>query len=263
MFRFRDVFIGCLVVTTLRGGADARHATLLDGVAIRAAGPFGATHVAITPQGYGYEADGACPARSADGACSLHDVGKPGQCSAVPLDPLAPDGWQERILRERMGDAVFRDAGCLADGGGAPLARDDRVADAGYAAALDRRRRALSDDTLFWGRAVFAALRHGMPAPKPGDFVALPMVPALLVVAGFSERCRLLCLEFLEAQLLLIAQAVKRARMLRRAGDRPVTARLLAWAEAYRDTRAALALPPPAFLPCDQARVRETWLESA
>ncbi len=264
IFRFQHVFIGSLAVSRLSTHGDPQRAALLDRIALRAPGPRGATHLALTPQGYGYDSEAFCPALAADFRCSLHGAGKPTQCQAVPLDPFAADAEQQAVLRERMNDSIFANAGCLATAlpsSRTTLVDDTSIVDVGHAAALERRRAALSLDVMIWGAAVAAHVLRDMEAALgPSGFVALPLVPALLVVAGFSAACRDRCLDFLQAQSLLIETALQRARALRRADDRPMSRRLQAWNDSYRDLRRILDQPPSAWLPPSIGREREAWL---
>ena len=240
LFRFQRIFVGCLAVRRLNAGSEtARHA-LLDRLAFRVTGLAGTTHVAITPQGYGFESDAHCPALQTDGRCALHMEGKPAQCLAVPLDPLVPNQSQGSVLRERLGDAAFHRAGCLseAEAPASGLTLGANVVDEDFSGALTKRRAGLAADARVWGSDVFAMLGRdpaALLAIPRGGFMALSMAPALMAVAGISPACRGRCESFLHAQLALIEEAVLGARVRRRAEDRPVTRRLLAWAETYRD----------------------------
>ena len=264
LFGFQHVFIGCLAVARLSAGGHADRMALLDRLAVRAPGPGGATHIAIMPQGYGYDADPHCPALAQDGGCSLHSAGKPLQCRAVPLDPLSPDALQGLVLRERMADAAFANAGCLATGADAAralLTQDCKIVDPDFAGSITARRDAIANDTAIWGRSVAAALlRQGLPNLPPGGYIALPVTSALLMVAGISNACRERCLGYIDAQLPLLGFATERARTLRRPLDRPTTKRLESWAVEYRGLRDMLAEPPASWPASADTQKREAWL---
>ena len=254
LLHHQDVFIGCLAISRLAAGADAQRAALLDTLAFRAPGPGGATHIAIVPQGYGYDSAQSCPALAGAGLCALHEHRKPMQCGVVPLDPLAPDPQQGLVLSERLQDGAWLEAGCIghaAAGARAPLIASMQVVDPVFASALQAQRGAMAADLRMWGRGVFDLLRadgtaidSALSRVPLGGFVALPMVPALLVLAGISEILRQACITFLKAQVHLIDVSVRQSVLRRQRDDRPMTERLRAWAVSYRGLHAMLIEAP-------------------
>ena len=85
-----------------------------------------------------------------------------------------------------------------------------RVVNGGFERALALRRADLATDKRFWGDIVFSLLsaelleKRDSAARIPTDgFLTLSLAPALAVIAGVSERCRLRVLEYLDAQLPL------------------------------------------------------------
>jgi hypothetical protein len=269
LFRYQDIFVGCLAVVPLAAGGDPARAALFDRIAFRAVLPGAASHVAIMAQGYAYESQARCPALRDDGVCALHGSGKPAQCIAVPLDPLVPDAWQDRVMAERLGDQVWRQAGCLKAGDSAthrPLLGGGAVRDAAFAGALAARRTAMADDKALWGGAVFAALEADWRASSvalarvgPGGFLALPVSAAIHAIA---PHARDRCAAFLAAQIALIETELDGALRRRNAIDRPVTHRLRAWLTEYRGILADLRAAPMA-MPAAPRPFIDTWLTQA
>ncbi|WP_408234036.1 hypothetical protein [Paraburkholderia dipogonis] len=116
--------------------------------------------------------------------------------------------------------------------------------------AWARRRRALEREREVGGRALFESLRKDLfDSPTalaripPGGFLTISIVPALLSVASTSARCRQLCLDSIDSQLVLIDRSIEQALLRRRLDDRPVTQELRGFARAYHRAKALLATP--------------------
>jgi hypothetical protein len=102
-------------------------------------------------------------------------------------------------------------------------------------------------DKQWWGNKVFEMLRKDLfssPAQAgriPSDgFFSVSLVPVLMVVADISKKCRERCLDYIEAQLILIDQSVQSAIKRQRSEDKVTTQQLRAWAQAYRALRQSL-----------------------
>ena len=262
LFRHQHVFIGSLAVVPLSAGGDAARSALWDRIAFRvpqALAGGGISHVAVMPQGYDYDSQARCPALQQDGACALHATGKPAQCAAVPLDPLAPDVAQDTVLAERMGEPAWREAGCLAPidhGTHKTLTRAGAVVDAAFAGALAGRRAGMMEDRDLWGQAVFetlttdwGALRAALGRVGAGGFLALPVSAAVASIAARAPAARPRCAAFLQAQMAAIEVAIDAALRRRLAADKPTTQRLRAWLNEYRFLLSTLgdaqAMPAP------------------
>ncbi len=203
--------------------------------------------LALWTQGHDYPSLAACPARLDDGRCGVHDDGKPAQCRAVPLDPRRPEAAQAAVLVQRRRDAAFMAADCLVageepglkDAAFAPLVRGAHIVDAGYRADFLHCRDAQDADAARWRDAVLALLRPALatlPPPRPGGWLALPLVPVLQVLASQdAERCR----RHAQRQVALIEANVARALARRRAEDRGFTEELRRFAAHYRRWLAA------------------------
>ncbi|WP_269506933.1 YkgJ family cysteine cluster protein [Burkholderia sp. IMCC1007] len=274
LFRHRHRFVGALTIHRVpkrRVGERSRtggreHVFHADDVAAcdaLANRLFHRTHgagdewIALTLQGYDYPSLGRCPALADDGRCSVH-ASKPAICGAVPLDPLLPDRLQSRVLAGRRDETAWLGANCIvgADGGTAavdttpaiPLVTAGQVTDR---VALDTFRDALVFERAVWRDAVFASLIDGGPQVRaalsrlaPGGYLTMSIVPVLLAVAPISAHCRMLCIDFIDAQLALIDARVEAALARRRLDDRPATRELRGFAEALERARHALAAMP-------------------
>ncbi|MCA8094306.1 YkgJ family cysteine cluster protein [Burkholderia anthina] len=233
--------------------------------------------IALTLQGYDYPSLGRCPALADDGRCSVH-ASKPSICGAVPLDPMLPDRLQSRVLAGRRDETAWLGANCIVgtDGGTAsadttsaiPLVTAGQVADR---TALDTFRDALVFERAVWRDAVFASLIDGGPQVRaalsrlaPGGYLTMSIVPVLLAAASISARCRMLCLDFIDAQRALIDARIEAALARRRLDDRPATRELRGFAEALERARYALAAMPattetPTRTHADAPRI-DAWL---
>ncbi|WGS52458.1 hypothetical protein LFL96_30165 [Paraburkholderia sp. D15] len=266
LFRHRDLFVGCLAIgrvprrragERLRAGLheqvlDDAHAASVDSIADATLHRAGDTF-SIVVQGYDYSSLARCPALEDDGRCGIHFDRKPVTCEVVPLDPLLPDSLQHLVLAGRNQSAHFLGAECIQPGvrDDAPLlVAEGRVEDANARDALARRRHQLEREKAVWGRAVFESLRRELfesPAAlariPAGGFLTISLVPALLAVAGASERCRQGCIDFIDSQLGLIERRIADALLRRRLDDRPVTQTLRGFAGAYQRAKALLNTP--------------------
>ncbi|WNC93710.1 hypothetical protein RI103_23275 [Paraburkholderia sp. FT54] len=270
LFGHRDRFIGCLAIGRVprrRLGERVRvgrHETVLDETDIAAFDSIADTLLyragdtfSIMTQGYDYPSLARCPALADDGRCAIHLSGKPVTCEVVPLDPLVPDKLQHLVLAGRNQSAAYLGADCIQEGqppDATLIIAAGEIKDANARDALARRRRSLEREREVWGRAVFESLRKDLfdsPAAlariPQGGFLTISIVPALLVVASTSARCRQLCLDYIDSQLALIDRSIEQALLRRRLDDRPVTQELRGFAHAYQRARALLATPLPAM----------------
>jgi len=136
-------------------------------------------------------------------------------------------------------------------------------------AALARRRRDLADEKRRWGDAVFGMLRAELFAspsalsrvPVSG-FLVMAIAPVLMVLAAVSPRCRLRCIEYIDAQIVLIEERLRLAVVARRPGHAAGIAQLQAFARTNRALRAALEHAPPRASARTAADGRETeaWM---
>jgi Fe-S-cluster containining protein len=209
LFHHQRRFIGCLALRRVRTGAPPARDTIE--LAARILHPFADSgdHLLLAAQAYDDGVSGRCPALSPDGGCSIHADRKPALCSAVPLEPLLSDSQQGLVLSKRARDAAFLGANCLKPGapaGSLPLL-EASVPTAQSRAALEQRRAELAQDKGFWGDAVYRTLPAELfsceRVPTNG-LLTLSIVPAVGVIARFSEACRLRCCEYLLAQATLI-----------------------------------------------------------
>jgi hypothetical protein len=234
LFRHRDVFVGALGLRRMRRirtgdhlgrGRAACQATDEDEAAygriaadclhpLRGAGGDDA-HLLVAAMAFDDPGLGRCPALGADARCTLHDRPKPIMCSAVPFDPLLPDGLQHLVLAERWAEADDLGARCIAR-----TAEPERTTVHG--AVLDEQvrhvlaagRRAWAMDKRIWGDGLVAQLRQSLAessqrVPSQG-FLVIPLTPVLERVAAISPRCRERCLEYLDAQLVLGDRLVRK-----------------------------------------------------
>jgi hypothetical protein len=205
-------------------------------------------------QGIDYPSTNQCPALAEDGRCSIHTDLKPAMCSVVPLDPCAGDRLQSVVLLKRRHDAGYLGADCISLTTVAPfrpLVKHGRIADAAFNADLERKRGSLAADKQRWGNAVFDILKKDLLAtpareriPESG-YVSLPLVPVLAVLANESNAMRQRCIAFIDAQLALIESAMSLALQRKRQEDRPFTAQLRAFSQAYAKQRALLEKGAP------------------
>ncbi|MGS0896951.1 flagellin N-methylase [Burkholderia stagnalis] len=292
LFRHRHRFVGALTIhrvskrrigERLRAGArdrvlDADDVAAADALAGRLFHRIGGANgewLALTLQGYDYPSLGRCPALADDGRCGVH-AGKPSICGAVPLDPMLPDRWQAHVLAGRRDETAWLGANCILDAEEAsasaeivptiPLVTAGQVTDR---AALDAFRAALAFERAVWRDAVFASLtgggqdvRHALARLAPGGYLTVSIVPVLLAVAQISAHCRVLCIDFIDAQLALIGVNVEAALARRRPDDRPATHELRGFAQALERARQALAaLPATETGTREDASRIDAWLD--
>lgn len=118
-------------------------------------------------------------------------------------------------------------------------------------AALDTFRDALVFERAVRRDAVFASLIDGgsqvratLSRLAPGGYLTMSIVPVLLATASISAQCRMLCLDFIDAQRALIDARIEAALARRRLDDRPATRELRGFAEALERARHALDAMP-------------------
>lgn len=248
LFQHQDLFVGCL--TLARRPRDLEPAS---GLRFDTGGPW---HLQLGTQALEPPSTPHCPALRADGLCSLHGQGKPAMCATVPLDPALPDAAQAGLLRQRAaGGRDYIGADCIdvgATGGKPLLIAGGRIVDAGYHAALQAHRRALTEERQRWGEPVFAQLWRELDATRlpAAGFVSLPLLPVLLHLAGASSRTRGRCLDYARGQVLLLDRRIALALERRDARDRATTQEFRRYQQAYRGLIAALeAAPAPVPMP--------------
>jgi hypothetical protein len=103
------------------------------------------------------------------------------------------------------------------------------------------------DEKRLWGEAVFAMLQKDLfgdasaIARVPvGGFLAMAIAPVLVVLAAVSTRCRLRCVEYIDAQIVLIEQTIRRAVARKSLADRAGTEQLRAFLRTHATLREAL-----------------------
>ena len=293
LFRHRRRFVGALTIRRVpkrrigeRWRAGGReHAFDADDVAASEAlaerlfhriGGANGEWVVLTLQGYDYPSLGRCAALADDGRCSVH-AEKPSICGAVPLDPMLPDRLQSRVLAARRDETAWLGANCIVEAGDerpavepsfpVPLVMAGQVVDR---AALDAYRDALAFERAVWRDSVFTSLvgggqhvRDALSRLAPGGYLTVSIVPVLLAVAPVSAHCRVLCIDFIDAQLALIGANIEAALARRRADDRPATRELRGFAQALERARHALAaMPSPAAGAREDAPRIDAWLDA-
>jgi Fe-S-cluster containining protein len=250
------------------GDADAREiADLADAVLH----PLGAhlDDVWIGTQALSVAGPDRCPALGSDMRCTVHDDRKPAACAVVPLDALVPDRLQHRVLAERRAEAAYLGADCIVQGtrpGAVPMIRRLAVVDTDAADALARHRRGLVDDKRWWGTAVFGILQKdlfaqaAMRARIPVDgFVVLAIAPVLVVLASVSARCRVRCVEYVDAQLALIDRTLGLLDGQR--SNETVRSQLHVFARTHRALRGGLANGVHAAArPLTEVHAIERWM---
>jgi len=281
LFHHQRRFVGCLTVRRverLRPGSRWGGAALVteaDGTAFDAFVPS-YLHTArgrerpelvwLAAQAYDEPGLGRCPALGADNLCTVQNDNKPLGCRAVPLEPLLPDALQLQILTQRASEAAYMGANCLSLGtrSGVPLlATQNEVVDTDARRALDERRQALALERRLWGDTVFEILRNEMfdhperMANLPaGGYLSLSLAPALAVISAASHPVRQRVVEYLSAQIELLAAILAGSAPLRPSSERTLQGFVRAnvalrekLQEASTDRRASSG-----------AREVETWL---
>jgi hypothetical protein len=230
LFRHQTTFIGCLTIrraAPLSRGMDARAATELTAFLLRHAQQVGAgkatQHVFIATQAYNDPLADTCSALAENKLCTLHDSGKPLACRSVPLEATLPDAFQLSVLQDRARDARFMGADCIrprAEPDSAPghlpvIVEGPRVVDREARRAVELRRAALRLDRLHWGDRVFQALRRDLfdhpdrvlTLPEQG-YLCMSLAPALSVLSSVSNALTRRVVEYLNAQIELVALTV-------------------------------------------------------
>ncbi|KAF0814786.1 hypothetical protein IGB42_00841 [Andreprevotia sp. IGB-42] len=270
LLRFESRFIGALALRrvprliagrqitlagkqlTITADDETAQRTLFDTLLFAAPGGDSAGDaLQIALQAVDYPSLQACPALDAQRLCSLHASGKPGACNVVPLDALQPDRLQHAVLASRSNDHDYLDAGCISAGtattGHAPLTADGTVVDLHYHPALQQQRAALAADHAHWGKQVHAVLADALRDPAmwqriPHDgFFNLSLVPVLAVLAASAPHRPARCLQYVDAQLQLIEHTLAAALARKHPADKPFTAQLRGYAQAYQALRPQLA----------------------
>jgi hypothetical protein len=235
LFRHQTRFVGCLSIRRSShpaGGTDAHAAAELDAFlpryAHRVVNGTLPHYVFITAQAYNDPLAAKCPALADDKLCRLQDNGKPLACQSVPLEATLPDAFQLSVLEARALEAEFIGAACIQPRGsgdaavvsaqqGAPghlpvIVEGPRVVDPEAQRALELRRAALQCDRTYWGDRVFQMLRRDLfdhpervrGLPEQG-FLCLSLAPALSVISAISNPLSRRVVEYLSAQIELIA----------------------------------------------------------
>jgi Fe-S-cluster containining protein len=230
-----------------------------------------ADYVLLATQGFTHSPSDPCPALGFDMQCTLHHDRKPTTCSVVPLDAFVPDRMQHLVLARRMKEAVFLGAECIALGSQtdfAPLTDGHAVVDHPAKEALARRRRDLADDKRRWGDAVFGILGRDLFADEAalsrvpvGGFLAMAIAPVLVVLAAVSPRCRRRCIDYVDAQIVLIEETIRSAVARKRLADLAGLQQLRSFARTSLTLRAALWSAPVTGTPrSSEVSDVETWI---
>ncbi len=271
LFHHQRRFVGSLAIrrvprlrpgTRLGGNAGATasdrdcdaYSDLADAVLHRLPGEPRVHDVLLATQGFSPSPSDPCPALGSDMRCTIHDDRKPATCAVVPLEALVPDRLQHVVLAERTREAAYLGADCVARGARPDFSRmTDRLAvvDDGARASLARRRRDLADEKRWWGESVFQMLKDDLFAdatalarvPESG-FLVMAMAPVLMVLATVSSRCRQRCLEYVDAQTVLIESSIRVAVARRRLDGRAEIEQLGAFARTHRALRIAFESAP-------------------
>ena len=225
----------------------------------------------LATQGFDYPSANHCPALGADRQCVIHHVQKPATCSVVPLEALVPDRLQHLVLAGRglAGEHLGTDCIIASERSGFTVAtRQFAVVDARMRQALSLRRADLAADKHWWGNSVFRMLQQDLFADPvavkriPFDgFFTISLVPALMVLADVSDRCRWRCIEYLDAQVALIEEKIRQALARKVPDDRPITGQLRAFAQAGQALcRALRGAPALGARRLASAAEIETWL---
>jgi hypothetical protein len=260
LFRFRDVFIGCIAIERVRyHAAPPPHAFAVDD----------ANAITVTTLAFDYASTARCPALLDDGLCSLHARGKPDQCIAVPLDPLVTDDLQHAVLAQRSHGAGWIGEQCIKPGEheGALLLRGIEIIDADARTAMQRRRQALQIEREIWGTAVFEGLLRECPSPRHAlsmlpeqGYRTIAIVPALLQIGCLSRKLAESCITYIDGQTTLIERSVARAIERRRLDDRPTTQTMRNFADALQHARRHLSAMTSGTTTTSAAQHAEEWL---
>jgi hypothetical protein len=85
-------------------------------------------------------------------------------------------------------------------------------------------------------------MSKGQPSQRCGDdaYLVLPLAPVLAVLAAEDDTMREQCVQYIDAQLALIGETVNSALARKRPEDRPGTAQLRSFSQAYTRQRTLL-----------------------
>jgi hypothetical protein len=280
LFRHQATFIGCLSIRRTpfpSRGMEARAAgelsAFLTRYAQRVTGGGATQFVLIASQAYNDPLAATCAALAEDKLCSLQDRGKPLACRSVPLEASLPDPFQLSVLQDRARDARFMGADCIqpraepepatAPGHLPVIVDGDRVVHPEAQRALELRRAALRLDRAHWGDRVFRMLRpelfdhpeRVMKLPERG-YLCMSLAPALSVISSVSNALTRRVVEYLNAQIELIALTVGAPVKEPTQAQRELAGLL----RANLDLRARLQAARPLPLPAPDALEVEAWL---
>jgi hypothetical protein len=254
---------------------DARAAGELDAFLPRYGQPVAGgevtQYVFIAAHAYNDPLADTCPALAADKLCSLQDKGKPLACRSVPLEATLPDAFQLAVLQERARDARFMGADCIQPRaelnsvvGHLPvIVEGPRIVDAEAQRSLELRRAALRLDRANWGDRVFQMLRGDLfdhldrvlKLPEQG-YLCLSLAPALSVISSVSNALTRRVVEYLNAQIELIALTLGAPAKEPTQAQRELAGML----RANVSLRARLHAAPPLPQPEPNAAAVEAWL---
>ncbi|HVR19927.1 MAG TPA: hypothetical protein VMS65_09525 [Polyangiaceae bacterium] len=143
------------------------------------------------------------------GQLAISRVVLPPGANETLLHPLPRQGEFAALVARAFDDRATERCPAL-DADGRCTVEVARTVNGELERALALRRADLATDKRFWGDIVFSLLsaelleKRDSAARIPTDgFLTLSLAPALAVIAGVSERCRLRVLEYLDAQLPL------------------------------------------------------------
>jgi len=260
LFHHQSRFIGALGLRRLSRSRDASTSELSFPLA-------DGSDLALFTHAIDYSSLQACPARLANGYCSIHTDRKPLACTVVPLDAWLPDTQQHRVLAARSKDgSEYLGSDCIISGTPSSFTQQTEgslVVDEQARTVLADHRQALRQERQAWGEAVFTTLIND-PAYEPGKLsangmVCLPLAPVLLAIARHSPHLQQACRDYLAAQISLINASISQALARKHPADRAFTARLRDFAGVSRRLIEALethASPPPS----PSAAWLEAWL---
>jgi uncharacterized protein len=265
LFRHQHLFVGSLAIRRVKrlrpgeqiGGetADAEMCEAFDELAEGLLHRGEPAHYArydllLATQGFDYPSQNRCPALGDDRRCAVHHDHKPVTCSVVPLEALVPDRLQHLVLAGRCSSSESHGTDCVVSGeraGFTATIQQYAVVDKDMCHALAQRRADLVADRHWWGDAVFRMLQKELFADPaevnriPFDgFLTIASAPVLMVLADVSERCRERCIEYLDAQAILIEEKIRQALDRKHSADRPITQQLRAFAQSGQALRRAL-----------------------
>lgn len=264
LFRFEQVFIGCLAlrrvprlrVGELVGGLHlatqqdvSETESLMDEMYHRPKNdPSFVLEIAI--HAFGYESWRSCPALAEDGKCTLHGQGKPLACQCVPFDPAVSDALQRWVLAHRASEAASWGAACIQPSAISPtsIALRRLTVLPPHQRSLAARRRDMGIDKSLWQERLFRHLDvhlqrvDATPIPATG-YMLLSLAPVLAAVSDASERCQTRVLQFLDAQKHLMNQTLQAALHRKNRADRADTQLLRSFLEKNRELKSILTRP--------------------